>query len=151
MRPLVAALALVVVVAPACTLTADDDSMPTSVERCVDRMTERVDRSGPATDAELRRYVERTYCRMFARRGWLHADGRLRISGARKMLAGSEDCEPRHQGCGRLATSPVILDCAILHLVPRREVRPFIQRLLRRRVAVQCDDGTPLDRLGAVT
>jgi hypothetical protein len=43
---------------------------------------------------------------------------------------------------------PLLLDCAILHLVRRGEVREYVEKLERSR-EVSCDDGTPLARLGA--
>jgi hypothetical protein len=39
-----------------------------------------------------------------------------------------------------------VLDCGLLHLVRRNEVQTYLEELGR---PVECDDGTPLDQLGA--
>ena len=44
----------------------------------------------------------------------------------------------------------VVLDCAVLHVVRREEVQQYVRELERDR-EVSCDDGTPLERLGAAS
>jgi hypothetical protein len=39
-----------------------------------------------------------------------------------------------------------VLDCGLLHLVRRSEVRAFVASLEQ---PARCDDGTPLDEIGA--
>jgi hypothetical protein len=123
------------------------------VERCVDRFVERARPEGQ-TD-EGRRYVEKTYCRPFDRRGWVHEDGTLAID-AHVALTKGGSCATAEAGqpaetvpCDQLhqLEDVVTLDCAVLHLVRREDVRRYIDKLKRTR-RVACDDGTPLDKLG---
>jgi hypothetical protein len=119
------------------------------VAKCVHRMMERTD--GPPT-LVVQDYLERTYCGPFATRGWIHSDGTLSIR-AHEWLLESGSCE-KVEGttttpCDSRALQEAPLpECALLHLVPRSEVRPYLSDLQRRRGKVQCDDGTPLDELG---
>jgi hypothetical protein len=126
------------------------------VERCVERFLERAASDGLA-EADVRRYVEGTYCSRFEREGWVYEDGTLSIAAYVGFAeSGSEECERAEVGeeaetgpCEELeGDGPLVLDCAILHLVPRGEVREYVGELERSR-EVSCDDGTPLDRLGA--
>ena len=120
------------------------------VERCTRRFLDRI-----GGDAKIRSYVQRTYCEPFARKGWVYADGMLSIDAHLSVLNGSActsvtstpggpkttiPCDPRAE------TNP--LDCAVLHYVRRNEVRAYIHKLERSHT-VSCDDGTPLDELGA--
>ena len=103
-------------------------------------------------------YIESTYCSRFEREGWISDDGTLSIA-AHVVFAdgGAEECVTAEAGeeaetvpCVKLegGNGPLVLDCALLHLVPRGEVREYVGVLERSR-EVSCDDGTPLDRLGA--
>ena len=127
------------------------------VEKCVERFIARAT-SDASTETEVRRYIERTYCSPFEREGWVYEDGTLSIA-AYLFLArgGSEDCASADGGqgetvsCGELpADTAIVLDCAVLHVVRRDEVQHYVRELERHR-EVSCDDGTPLERLGAVS
>lgn len=112
-----------------------------------------------------RRYVETTYCARFARRGWVYGDGSLSIDahtwleqGGREVCAEAEEAsegEPtkpaRTIPCDELgAEGPgMIADCALLQHVRESEVREYLDQLRRRHGSVECEDGTPLDGLGA--
>jgi hypothetical protein len=118
------------------------------VERCTQRFLDRIKRSrGP----ELRSYVETAYCRPFARRGWVYADGTLSIN-AHVYVMNGYSCGTTTLGGGTTTTTPCKptldpLECAILHNVRRNEVTAYIRKLQRTQI-VRCDDGTPLDKLG---
>jgi hypothetical protein len=125
------------------------------VERCVDRLMEQ---NAPGvnadTDAQARRYVRDTYCARFDENGWVYADGALSIE-AQKWLDAGATCAVGDAG-DSVATVPCttteaagtqVLDCALLHIVRRSEVRDYIDRL-KTSSAVVCDDGTALDDLG---
>jgi hypothetical protein len=119
------------------------------VAKCVQRMMERTD--GPRTRL-VQDYVRRTYCDPFAKRGWIHTDGTISIR-AHEWVLESWSCE-RVEGMtttpcdSRALQEAPLLECALLHVVPRNEVRPYLDGLQRRRGKVRCDDGTPLDELG---
>jgi len=134
-------------------------SVPASerIERCTERFLERVDGQDASTD-EVRRYVEVTYCSPFAERGWVYEDGTLSIAAHTWLIEGSsEECssagadEPAQTvPCEELEPMAglQIIDCAILHQVQRSEVRGYIEHLQRKH-QVECDDGTPVEELGA--
>lgn len=126
------------------------------IERCVERFVSRIrfEQFPRLTREQARRYAERAYCARFEERGWVYEDGTLSID----VYAddGSEECavaEPgkpaRTLSCDELAERVEVLDCAILHLVRRSEVQRYLAELKRRHDVVECDDGTPLDELGA--
>jgi hypothetical protein len=149
--------------AAGCGSTADNagqgsgDAKPADVTSRVERCTERFMRRASAKDStdEVRRYATRTYCKPFDKRGWVHEDGTLSIDSYRYVQS-SGTCATAAPGqpaqtvpCEELDPGgPLILDCAILHLVPRTEVRTYVAKLGRNR-EVQCDDDTPLSELGA--
>jgi hypothetical protein len=112
-----------------------------------------MERASPKT-AQVRQYAERAYCKPFEKRGWVHDNGTLSVAAYRR-LGGSQMCvtvapgrPARKVPCQRLERSgSLILDCALLHLVPRGEVRKYIAKLQQQR-QVRCDDDTPLAELG---
>jgi hypothetical protein len=107
------------------------------------------------SSSEVRRYVTRTYCEPFDKRGWVHKDGTLSID-AYQYVKSSGTCATALPGqpaqtvpCEELDPGgPLILDCAIRHLVPRTEVSTYVAKLRQNR-EVQCDDDTPHSELGA--
>jgi hypothetical protein len=128
------------------------------LERCVERFLERAESDGLA-EADVRLYIESTYCSRFEREGWIYDDGTLSIAAYLYFEeGGAEECVTAEAGeetetvpCEELeggGDGPLSLDCAILHVVRRDEVREYVAELERSR-EVNCDDGTPLDRLGA--
>ena len=119
------------------------------IERCTQRFLDRV-----KTD---RSYIETTYCRPFADKGFVYADGTLSIKAHLYVLSGGSSCKSETSTPGgstkTVPCEPVAeqlnpLECAILHYVRRDEVRAYIRKLQRSQ-RVSCDDGTPLDKLGA--
>jgi len=143
---------------------AATDASPAAarIEKCVERFLLRVAlESGARTsEHELRRYVETTYCERFESHGWVHDDGALSI-GAQEWLetAGSEQCATATAGPGqasrtipceelRSRDAPRRIDCALLHHVRKSEVREYLENL-RSQNELECDDGTPLEELGA--
>jgi hypothetical protein len=154
MRPRIALAAILLVVA-GCGSGEDAsvDAAAARVERCVERFLERTD-SAELPEADLRRYVESVYCVPFERKGWIYDDGTLSI--AAHAESESEECV-QAESDGETETvpceepdggGPLVLDCAILHLVRRDEVQEYVRQLEQSR-EVSCDDGTALDRLGA--
>lgn len=124
------------------------DAESARVERCTERILGRVE---SAARADARSYIERTYCAPFEEQGWVYDDGRLRIdahvwisnSGSEACVSAGTRTVPCSGERGRQ-----VLDCAILHHVSRREVEEYLEELSQGREA-KCDDGTPLDELGA--
>lgn len=127
----------------------DDATVNSRVERCTERVLDRI-----GGRAQIRRYIERTYCGPFARKGWVYADGTMSIKAHVYLLNGyacsSETLTPGGQTttipCDPRPLHP--LECALLHYVRRDEVRAYIRKL-KRSQSVTCDDRTPLDKLGA--
>jgi hypothetical protein len=127
------------------------------IERCADRFLERA-KSEDANTEETRRYIEVTYCTPFAERGWVYEDGTLNIAAQTWLIEGSsEECvsagadEPAQTvPCEELEPQGgmQVIDCAILHQVRTSEVRKYLEQLQRKH-EVECDDGTPLEGLGA--
>jgi hypothetical protein len=153
-RPRLALAAIVLLVA-GCGSGEDagEDEAAVRVERCIERFLERAE-SAELPEADFRRYAESAYCRPFEREGWIYEDGTLSI--AAHMESGSEECV-QAESDGETETvpceepdggGPLVLDCAILHLVRRDEVQEYVRQLEQSR-EVSCDDGTALDRLGA--
>jgi hypothetical protein len=125
---------------------------PSRVEKCVQRFLQQAEDASE----EAERYVRVKYCDPFERRGFVHDDGTLSIDAYLTVAEGGTcasakpgeaartvPCEDIEQGYG-----PRVLDCALLHLVPRDEVTKYVERLRQLR-EVTCDDGTPLADLGA--
>jgi hypothetical protein len=121
------------------------------VERCTERILDRI-----GGGVEVRRYTERAYCGPFARKGWVYADGTLSINAHIYLLNGNACEEMTGTSGGLMTTIPCDpraalldpLECALLHYVRRNEVRVYLRKLERSQ-SVACDDGTPLDKLGA--
>ena len=138
--------------------TGAEASAVSRVETCTERLVEGANTEG-LTDAEkeeLRRYTEMTYCARFGKRGWIYADGTLSIAAHNWLNEGrEEDCGTVTEAggeevpCEDVEGGPKDVDCALLHHVRRSEVRDYVEELRRRQGNVECDDGTPLDELGA--
>ena len=130
-----------------------DAKVNSRAERCTERM---LDRIGGTSDAKTRSYVESAYCGPFARKGWVYQDGTLSINAHLHLLNGNACEEMIGTPDGKMTKIPCDprtamlnpLECAVLHYVRRDEVRAYIRRLERSQT-VSCDDGTPLDKLGA--
>ena len=159
MRVRLAIVALAALAAGACDAGGNAASA-SRVDRCTERMLQRVQFEDfpEASRAQIEQYVEQTYCTEFESQGWLYDDGTVSIR-AHLALAdeGAEECGVAEPGgaertvpCEELdvAEAPLILDCAVLHHVPRREVEDYLRKL-QRSGEVRCDDGTPLAELGA--
>ena len=124
------------------------------VERCVDRFLQAAT-TRDASKEEARRYVRNTYCARFERESWIYEDGALSIAAQRWLDEGARcaiarEGEPtRTVSCEeeRRAAADPTLDCALLRVVRRSEVKDYIKRM-RSNGAVECDDGSALDELG---
>jgi hypothetical protein len=124
------------------------------VERCVDRLLEHARPQDLANKEIARRYVRGTYCARFEEEGWVYEDGALRIAaqtwlehggtcatGGAGEPAKTVPCEPERRGGVR------IVECALLRVIRRSEVRDYIEQL-RTKGPVECDDGTAISELG---
>ncbi|HMJ00571.1 MAG TPA: hypothetical protein VK488_12105 [Gaiellaceae bacterium] len=146
-----AGLAIAVLLALAGCSSGDKKAVQTDsrVERCTQRFLDRI-----GGDAKIRSYVQRTYCEPFTRKGWVYADGTLSIGAQLYVLGGTACSAVRLNPGGSTTTIPCDrrplypLDCAVLQYVRRNEVRTYLHKLERSHT-VSCDDGTPLDKLGA--
>jgi len=124
------------------------------IERCVDRLLQAAT-TPEASKEEARRYVRTTYCARFEKEGWIYEDGALSIAAQRWLDEGarcarSGEGEPtRTVSCEeeRLAAGDRTIDCALLRVVRRSEVRAYIERI-RSSGAVECEDGSALAELG---
>jgi hypothetical protein len=125
------------------------------IERCVDRLLRDTTTQNAADEEEARRYARKTYCARFEENGWVYEDGAVSIAAQTWLdhgatcARGSEGEPTRTVPCEVERTTGGVetLDCALLHIVRRSEVREYIGRLEMSR-AVRCDDGTALDKLG---
>jgi hypothetical protein len=130
------------------------DASRSRVERCVDRLMEwNASGVNAGINAQARRYVRDTYCARFDENGWVYADGALSIE-AQKWLDAGATCAASQAGdpgttapCTTTEAGAQVLDCALLHIVRRNEVRGYIDRL-KTNGSVECDDGTAPDDLG---
>ena len=99
----------------------------------------------------VRSYIFRTYCSRFAKHGWVYEDGTLSIK-AHLWLMSAGSCSESRNGepAVTVPCEPSFdpLECALLHYVRRGEVEAYIRELMKTHT-VSCDDGTPLDKLGA--
>jgi hypothetical protein len=139
----------------AATLSACSSGKASSrVERCVDRLMQHASTQGLPNKEVARSYVRRTYCARFERKGWVYEDGALRIAAQSWLEHGSScataspgepartvPCEPERRGGAR------IIECALLRVTRRSEVRDYIEQL-RTKGPVKCDDGTAISDLG---
>jgi hypothetical protein len=128
------------------------------IEGCTQRILERAEQRAENTTtskAEIERYIRTTYCMWFEREGVVHDDGTLALGAYLVVLNGgtcaraAPNQPARTVPCEGLdRRGPNVLDCALLHDVRRSEVQDYVAKLQRART-VSCDDGTPLDELGA--
>jgi hypothetical protein len=128
------------------------------IERCVDRLLQNARPQDVTDEAAARRYARETYCKRFEKNGWIYDDGVLAIGAHTALEQGGSTCAASRARVGEPAETvpcdevmrpgPRILDCAVLHHVRRSEVRDYVDRL-QQEGAVECDDGTSLDNLGA--
>jgi hypothetical protein len=124
------------------------------INRCVDRLLRQSTLQAVGDKEAARRYARKTYCRRFEQKGWIYQDGALAIA-AQTWLEQQGTCAKGSEGEATKTVSCVpetrggalILDCALLHIVRRSEVRAYIARLQMSR-QVECDDRTPADALG---
>ena len=124
-------------------------------ERCTQRILDRV--SGDNGE-KARAYIDRVYCVPFDRKGWVYSDGTLSIAAHLYVLHSGTCAESSVSGGSTTTTTTSTkcdpadllnpLECAVLHYVRKDEVRAYIRKLQRTQT-VRCDDGTPLDQLGA--
>ena len=132
---------------------ADGGGATARIDKCVDRLLSRSRRSG-ASEQAVRRYARNTYCAPFAGKRWVYADGALSIA-AQKWLDKGHRCATSSAGKTRTipceqtssGTGARIIDCALLHVVRRTEVKAYITEL-ERHGDIRCDDGTPPGELG---
>jgi hypothetical protein len=134
------------------------------VEKCTNRLVAGAEAATDVEKAQMRRYVEDTYCSRFAERGWVYDNGTLSIEAFKWLEAGGEEecveavaqgkpakpartvpCEDFDVVGGR----KLIADCAPLLHVRRSDVQEYIEELRRRHGDVACEDGTRLEELGA--
>jgi hypothetical protein len=124
------------------------------VERCVDRLMQHASTQDLPNKEIARRYVRRTYCARFVGEDWVYEDGALRIGAQNWLDHGGTcstaspgeppktvPCEPERRGGVR------IIECALLRVTRRSEVRDYIEQL-RTKGPVECDDGTAISELG---
>ncbi len=124
------------------------------IERCVDRLLRNTTRQNAADKEAARRYARKTYCARFEEKGWVYEDGAVSIAAQAWLdqgatcVRGGEGEPTRTVPCEVDRSGGVqTLDCALLHIVRRSEVREYVDRL-ETNGAVKCDDGTALGKLG---
>jgi hypothetical protein len=120
------------------------------IERCVDRLLRQTTTLDAAGEEAARRYARKTYCARFEENGWIYEDGAVSIA-AQTWLDQGATCARSSDGqpakTVRCGVDRTAIDCALLRIVRRSEVREYIHRL-ETNGAVSCDDGTALDNLG---
>jgi len=138
----------------AATLSACSSGKANSrTERCVDRLMQHASTQGLPKEV-ARTYVRRTYCARFEGKGWVYEDGALNIAAQSWLEHGRScataspgeaarkvPCQPERRGGTR------IIECALLRITRRSEVRDYIEQL-RKKGPVECDDGTAVSELG---
>ena len=122
------------------------------VERCVDRLVAGTNRTSAEREL-VRRYTRDTYCNRFQQNGWIYRDGALKLAaqlwlqngtcaeGVAGQPAKVVPCKLQRRG------GVLTLDCGLLRVVKRSEVRSYL-RGLQAGGPVVCDSGIPLARLG---
>jgi hypothetical protein len=119
------------------------------VGRCTERLM-RVAEAGDYPRAALERYAERIYCRPFDEHGWVYPNGTFKLAAYTQTGTCSSQSAgggPSRRGrCDRIENG--VLDCGLLRFVRRPEAQRYIEKL-RRRGPVECDDKTPLKKVGA--
>jgi hypothetical protein len=122
------------------------------VERCVDRLIAGINVAS-AGRKFVRGYARDTYCNRFEQQGWIYPDGALKLAaqlwlqngtcaeGVAGQPAKVVPCKLERRG------GVLTLDCGLLRVVRRSEVRSYL-RGLQAGGPVVCDSGTPLARLG---
>ena len=125
-----------------------------SLERCIDRLLQHARTQDLPSKEIARRYVRRMYCARFDEEGWVFEDGALSIAAQAWLEHGGTcttgrageptktvPCQPVRRGGVR------IIECALLRVIRRSEVRDYIEQL-RTMGPVACDDGTAISELG---
>jgi len=123
------------------------------VERCVDRLVAGTNAASGGREL-ARRYARDTYCNRFQQKGWIYRDGALKLA-AQLWLQNGGTCAEGVAGqpakvvpCKLERRGGVLtLDCGLLRVVRRSEVRNYL-RGLQAGGPVVCDSGIPLARLG---
>jgi hypothetical protein len=123
------------------------------VERCVDRLV--AGSSVQSADRALaRRYVRDTYCRRFDQKGWVYEDGALKLAAHLWLQKGGKCAEgvagqpAKVVPCKTERSGGVLtIECGLLRVVRRSEVRRYLRRL-QSTGRVVCDDGRALASLG---
>jgi hypothetical protein len=128
-------------------VTADATSSSRS-KQCTQRILAGIKRD---RSPMVQSYVQRTYCDQFAKHGWVYEDGTLSIKAHLWAVHGGICREGT--AAGPMVTVPCKpsfdpLECALLHFVRRAEAQAYIHQLTKSH-RVTCDDGTPLDKIGA--
>jgi hypothetical protein len=130
------------------TKAAADATSSSRSKQCTQRILAGIKRD---RSPMVRSYIQRTYCDRFAKHGWVYEDGTLSIKAHLWAMHGGS-CSEGTAG-GLTVTVPCEpsfdpLECALLHFVRRAEAQAYIHELTKSH-HVTCDDGTPLDKLGA--
>src|SRR2546423_1278410 len=102
----------------------------------------------------VRRYARETYCNRFQQKGWIYRDGALKLA-AQLWLQNGGTCAEGVAGqpakvvpCKLERGGGVLtLDCGLLRVVRRSEVRSYLRRL-QVGGPVACEGAIPLARLG---
>ena len=123
------------------------------VERCVDQLIAGTNVASAGREL-VRRYARDTYCNRFEQKGWIYPDGALKLA-AQLWLQNGGTCAEGVAGqpakvvpCKLERNSGVLtLDCGLLRVVRRSEVRNYLRRL-QASGPVVCDSGIPLTKLG---
>lgn len=135
-------LAVLILCATASGCGSGSDETPSTasrairIERCVDRLLQSTATQNAADEESARRYARKTYCGRFDENGWVYDDGAVSIA-ARTWLDRGATCARGGEGeptttvpceVERTAGGVETLDCALLHIVRRSEVREYIGR-----------------------
>ena len=121
------------------------------VERCVDRLVAGTNAASAGREL-ARRYARDTYCNRFQQKGWIYRDGALKLA-AQLWLQNGGTCaegvagQPAKVVPCKLGRRGGVLDCGMLRVVRRSEVRSYLRRL-QVGGPVVCENGIPLARLG---